>query len=428
MTVFSRGDDPPFLPAALPGDVGRGVAPDRDDRSRGDDPSYPLVSRPADPMTETAIVSGVRNATVLADYTTLDLGGPAKVFLSADTEQALVDAVRDADVSGEPVLLIGGGSNLVISDEGFPGTVIHVNTRGLTLVDAGDGAIEVTVAAGADWDDVVAATVAEGLAGLEPLSGIPGRAGATPIQNVGAYGREVAEVITQVRVYDRQDRQIRIIPNQSCRFSYRTSLFKGGRPESLVPWPEKASERSGGQPRYVVLDVTFRLARQPLSTPVRYAELAAELGVGMGEQVGVGEVRAAVLKIRAGKGMVLNPGDPDTRSAGSFFTNPVLSTEEFADVEAAAAARGVGPVPRYPAGDGAVKVPAAWLIERSGFAKGYGAPGPARISSKHTLALVNTGKATTADLLTLAREIVSGVQTAYGVTLTPEPTLVGVTL
>jgi UDP-N-acetylmuramate dehydrogenase len=365
---------------------------------------------------------------LLADYTTLGLGGPANIFVSADTERALIHAVRSADKAGEPALLIGGGSNLVIADAGFPGTVIHVNTRGLTFVDAGDGAVNVTVAAGADWDDVVAAAVGEGLAGLEPLSGIPGRAGATPIQNVGAYGREVAEVITEVRVYDRQEDQIRLIPNEGCRFSYRTSLFKSGRPEALVFLPGSARSQTAGQPRYVVLDVTFRLVRQSLSAPVRYAELAAELGVELGEQAAVGEVRAAVIKIRSRKGMVLNPGDPDTRSAGSFFTNPVLTAEEFAGVETAAAARGAGQVPRYPAGEGLVKVPAAWLIEHSGFAKGYGTPGQARVSSKHTLALVNAGEATTADLLALAREIVSGVRAAYGVTLTPEPILIGVTL
>jgi UDP-N-acetylmuramate dehydrogenase len=377
---------------------------------------------------EPASVSGLHRATaLLAEYTTLGLGGPARDFLSADSERSLIDAVRSADRAAEPVLLLGGGSNLVISDEGFPGTVVHVNTRGLTYVDAGDGAIEVTVAAGLDWDDVVAATAAEGLAGLEPLSGIPGRAGATPIQNVGAYGREVAEVITQVRVYDRQEDRVRVIPNESCRFSYRTSLFKSGRPESLVSRPGDPRS-AAGQPRYVVLDVTFRLARQSLSAPVQYAELAAELGVEMGEQAAVGEVRAAVIKIRSRKGMVLNPGDPDTHSAGSFFTNPVITAAEFAAVEAAAAARGIAQVPRYPAAAGLVKVPAAWLIERSGFAKGYGAPAPARVSSKHTLALVNTGEATTADLLTLAREIVSGVQAAYGVTLTSEPILIGVTL
>ena len=365
---------------------------------------------------------------LLADYTTLGLGGPAKIFVSADTERALIHAVRSADKAGEPALLIGGGSNLVIADAGFPGTVIHVNTRGLTFVDAGDGAVNVTVAAGADWDDVVAAAVGEGLAGLEPLSGIPGRAGATPIQNVGAYGREVAEVITEVRVYDRQEDQIRVIPNEGCRFSYRTSLFKSGRPEALVSLAGSARSQAAGQPRYVVLDVTFRLVRQSLSAPVRYAELAAELGVELGEQAAVGEVRAAVIKIRSRKGMVLNPGDPDTRSAGSFFTNPVITAEEFAGVETAAAARGAGQVPRYPAGEGLVKVPAAWLIEHSGFAKGYGAPGQARVSSKHTLALVNAGEATTANLLALAREIVSGVRAAYGVTLAPEPILIGVTL
>jgi UDP-N-acetylmuramate dehydrogenase len=380
-------------------------------------------------MAKRAIVSGLHGATtLLAGYTTLGLGGPAGVFVSADSEQDLIDAVRSADKVGEPVLLIGGGSNLVVSDEGFPGTVIHVNTRGLTYVDAGAGAMDVTVTAGSDWDDVVAATVAEGLAGLEPLSGIPGRAGATPIQNVGAYGREVAEVITRVRVYDRQQDQIRVIPNESCQFAYRTSLFKSGRPESLVSRPGDAPSQSAGRPRYVVLDVTFRLARQSLSMPVKYAELASELGVAMGGQAAVGEVRAAVIKIRSRKGMVLNPGDPDTRSAGSFFTNPVITAEEFAGVEAAAAARGVAPVPRYPAADGLVKIPAAWLIERSGFAKGYGAPAPARVSSKHTLALVNAGEATTSDLLALAREIVAGVQSAFGVTLTPEPILIGVTL
>ncbi len=266
----------------------------------------------------------------LADYTTLGLGGPARSFVPAPTEADLIDAVRAADAAADPVLLIGGGSNLVISDAGFPGTVIHVNTRGIGYADApegtgaAEGAVDVTVAAGEDWDGVVAATVAEGLAGLESLSGIPGRAGATPIQNVGAYGREVAEVITRVRVYDRRDDRILVLGNEDCSFAYRTSLFK-----------------STGA-RYVVLDVTFRLAAQALSLPVKYAELAAELGVALGERAGVGEVRAAVLKIRARKGMVLSPGDPDTRSAGSFFTNPIITVADFAAVEAAAAARAAG--------------------------------------------------------------------------------------
>jgi UDP-N-acetylmuramate dehydrogenase len=349
--------------------------------------------------------------TSLADYTTLGLGGPARNFISAAGDAELIEGVRAADAAREPLLLLGGGSNLVISDEGFPGTVIHVSSRGLAYAGSGDGVVDVTVAAGEDWDGVVAATVAEGLAGLETLSGIPGRAGATPIQNVGAYGREVAEVITQVRVYDRQEDQVKVIPNERCSFAYRTSLFKAA------------------GPRHVVLAATFRLARQPVSMPVKYAELATELGVLAGECAGIGEVRSAVLKIRARKGMVLSPGDPDTRSAGSFFTNPIISAAEFARVEAVAADRGVaGPVPRYPAGEGLVKLSAAWLIERSGFTKGYGAPAPARVSTKHTLALTNTGDASTADLVALAREIVSGVRNAFGVTLIPEPTFVGVTL
>jgi UDP-N-acetylmuramate dehydrogenase len=366
----------------------------------------------------------------LSDYTTLGLGGPAKTFVSASGEDTLTAAVRSADAAREPVLVLGGGSNLVIADAGFDGTVIHVNTRGVHYAPApgGAGSVDVTVAAGEDWDDVVAATIAEGLAGLECLSGIPGRAGGTPVQNVGAYGHEVAEFITQVRVYDRQEDQIRIIPNEFCTFAYRTSLFKSGRPQSLVSWPDGPSGQTPPQPRHVVLDVTFRLARQSLSTPVKYAELATELGVALGEQAGADEVRSAVLKIRGRKGMVLNPGDPDTRSAGSFFTNPVITAAEFARVEAAAADRGVSQVPCFPAGDGLVKVPAAWLIEHSGFAKGYGAPGPARVSSKHTLALVNAGDATTANLLGLAREIVTGVRAAYGVTLAPEPILIGVAL
>jgi UDP-N-acetylmuramate dehydrogenase len=367
--------------------------------------------------------------TQLADYTTLGLGGPAKTFVPAGTEAALVSAVRDADAAGDPVLLLGGGSNLVIADDGFDGTVIHVATSGLRISSPEDGLADVTVAAGEPWDRVVAATAGHGLAGLECLSGIPGSVGATPIQNVGAYGQEVAEVITRVRVFDRIKGNIIDLPNGSCRFSYRNSLFKSGEPG-----------------RYAVTAVTFRLRAEPLSGPVKYAELASELDVPMGERAPVGEVRSAVLKIRGRKGMVLDPDDPDTRSAGSFFTNPVISPEQFAHVEAVAsglasvAATG-RPVPHFPVLDsesgpdsgsgldsGLVKVPAAWLIEHAGFAKGYGAPGPARVSSKHTLALTNAAGATTADLLALAREILEGVRTTFGVRLTPEPILIGVTL
>jgi len=349
--------------------------------------------------------------TLLARYTTLGLGGPVRDFVAATTDEELISAVQAADAAGDPVLVLGGGSNLVIADEGFPGTVIHVATTGVSYARRSDG-VELTVAAGENWDDIVAGAVAEGLAGLECLSGIPGRAGATPIQNVGAYGQEVAEAITGVRVLDRLTGTVTSLPNDLCQFAYRTSMFK----RSAAP------QGDGG--RYVVLGVTFGLHDEKLSQPVRYAELAAELGVQVGDRVQCAEAREAVLVIRGRKGMVISPDDPDSRSAGSFFTNPVIDAARLAGVESVAAGRGLGQVPRFEAGDGYVKVPAAWLIERSGFAKGYGAAGGAHVSSKHTLALVNGGAATTTTLLDLAREIVAGVRQAFGVTLEPEPILV----
>jgi UDP-N-acetylmuramate dehydrogenase len=351
----------------------------------------------------------------LADYTTVRLGGPARGFIRASTEEELVEAVRAADASGEPVLILGGGSNLVVADEGFDGTVIQVATRGVSRgagpggLGAGTGGL--TVAAGEEWDALVARSVAEGLAGLECLSGIPGLAGATPIQNVGAYGQEVSQTITQVRVYDRKTGQILEIPNEQCGFGYRTSRFRGA-------------------DRFVVLSVTFGLAVQVRSIPVRYAELAAALGVSPGDQVESAEARSAVIELRQRKGMVIDPADPDTRSVGSFFVNPVLDAGALADVEKAARAT-CGEdtqVPRFQAGDGLVKVPAAWLIERAGFAKGYHQGDGARISYKHTLALVNSGSASTAGLMALAREIRDGVLDTFGVSLTAEPVLVGVTL
>jgi UDP-N-acetylmuramate dehydrogenase len=362
---------------------------------------------------------------LLSQFTTLGLGGPAKSFVTATTDDELISAVRAADEDGDPALILGGGSNLVVGDAGFPGTVVHVATRGVTYDrvsgdsvtrHSGPGLVEVAVAAGEGWDDVVAATVADGLAGLECLSGIPGRAGATPIQNVGAYGQEVAEVITGVRVLDRQAGTVSDLSAPQCQFAYRTSMFK------------QAPHPSGHGSRYVVLAVTFGLHDGKLSRPVRYAELARELGAEIGEQVPCADARAAVLTIRGRKGMVISPDDPDSRSAGSFFTNPVLGADQLAHMEAVAQARGIGPVPRFEQGSGLVKVPAAWLIERSGFTKGYGKPGPAHVSTKHTLALVNAGNATAADLLALAREIIEGVRAAFGVTLEPEPILVGVTL
>ncbi|HTU75184.1 MAG TPA: UDP-N-acetylmuramate dehydrogenase [Trebonia sp.] len=369
--------------------------------------------------------------TLLAQYTTLGLGGPARAFVPATTDESLVQAVAAADAAGEPILILGGGSNLVIGDDGFPGMVVHVDTAGVTYARTRDG-VEMTVAAGENWDDIVAATVAEGLAGLECLSGIPGRAGATPIQNVGAYGQEVSEAITSVRVRDRLTGTTATLQNGECQFSYRTSLFKRAGLPAAPPGPAAPATpvATALGARYVVLGVTFWLQDDgKLSRPVRYEGLASELGVEIGDRVPVADVRQAVLAIRGSKGMVVSPDDPDSRSAGSFFTNPIVVAGQLAHVESVAADRGLGPVPRFPAsGENLVKIPAAWLIERSGFTKGYGTPGGARVSSKHTLALVNGGDATTSDLLALAREIVRGVQAAFGVTLEPEPILVGATL
>jgi UDP-N-acetylmuramate dehydrogenase len=362
--------------------------------------------------------------TTLAGYTTLRLGGPAARFIEAGRDEQLVGAVREADRATEPVLVLGGGSNLVVADAGFPGTVVHVATRGVTITGPGDG-VSVQAAAGEDWDALVEHCISEGLSGLECLSGIPGLAGATPIQNVGAYGHEVAETITAVRAYDRLLDLVVELANADCGFGYRTSAFKrrSGRPGT-------AMDPAAATGRFVVLGVTFRLSRDPLSAPVSYGELARTLGVAVGGRVPLADARAAVLRLRRGKGMVLDPDDPDTRSAGSFFTNPVLSPRQFADLERRVAARAASadqapPVPQFASDGGQVKVPAAWLIEQAGFRKGYPPGGSARISSKHTLALINPGGASTASLVALAAEIRDGVRAAFGVELAAEPVLVG---
>ncbi|MFC3576836.1 UDP-N-acetylmuramate dehydrogenase [Streptomyces yaanensis] len=343
----------------------------------------------------------------LAPLTTFRLGGPATRLITATTDAEVIDAVREADDAGTPLLLIGGGSNLVIGDKGFDGTALRIATKGFSL----DGT-KLELAAGEVWTDAVARTVEAGLAGIECLAGIPGSAGATPIQNVGAYGQEVSSTITEVIAYDRRTRETVTIPNAECAFSYRHSRFKAD--------PE----------RYVVLRVRFDLEdAQGLSAPIKYAETARALGVEPGDRVPLAAARETVLKLRTGKGMVLDPEDHDTWSAGSFFTNPILTHEEFAAFHARVKERlGEEAVPpAYPAGDDHTKTSAAWLIDKAGFTKGYGT-GPARISTKHTLALTNRGEATTEDLLVLAREVVAGVRDAFGITLVNEPVTVGVSL
>ncbi|GGZ16226.1 UDP-N-acetylenolpyruvoylglucosamine reductase [Streptomyces poonensis] len=343
----------------------------------------------------------------LAPLTTFRLGGPADRLITATTDAEVIAAVREADDSGTPLLLIGGGSNLVIGDKGFAGTALVVATEGFSL----DGT-RLELAAGEVWTDAVARAVEAGLAGIECLAGIPGSAGATPIQNVGAYGQEVASTVTEVVAYDRVDRRTVTLPNAECAFSYRHSRFKAD------------------PGRYVVLRVRFELEDAGgLSAPVRYAETARTLGVEVGDRVPLADARETVLKLRAGKGMVLDPEDHDTWSAGSFFTNPILTDEEFTAFHARVRERLGDDVvpPAYSTGDGHTKTSAAWLIDKAGFTKGYGT-GPARISTKHTLALTNRGGATTEDLLTLAREVVAGVRDAFGITLVNEPVTVGVSL
>ncbi|MEU4542119.1 UDP-N-acetylmuramate dehydrogenase [Nonomuraea dietziae] len=334
---------------------------------------------------------------LLAPYTTLGLGGPARAYEEATTAEELVSLVAAADRRGEPTLILGGGSNLVVSDQGFDGLVVKVATRGVTVSRDG-GQVVVEAEAGEDWDPLVARAVAEGWSGLECMSGIPGLVGSTPIQNVGAYGQEVAHTVRCVRVFDRRTREVVDVEARRCGFSYRDSAFK----------------RDLG--RYVVLGVTFALDVSETSGPLTYQELVNRVG----ERAPLAEVREAVLGLRRGKGMVLDPDDPDSRSAGSFFTNPIVSAEQ-------AAALGDGS-PRFDMPDGSVKVPAAWLIEQAGFPKGY-TRGPVRISTKHTLALTNPhGRGTTADLIALAREVRDGVLAKFGVTLVNEPVMVGCAL
>jgi UDP-N-acetylmuramate dehydrogenase len=332
----------------------------------------------------------------LAELTTLRLGGPAGRLVEARTDEELITAVREAD---RPALVIAGGSNVVVADEGVPGTVVRIATRGVERDDAG----RLVVAAGESWDDLVELTVAEGLQGFECLSGIPGSVGATPIQNVGAYGQEVAETIGSVRVYDRETDRVIDVPAAECGFGYRTSVFRY-------------------HDRHVVLSVTFRLRPTDRSGPLHYAELARTLGVPVGGTAPLAAVREAVLELRRGKGMVIDPADPDSVSAGSFFTNPILDRAGY-EALIARAGTGLSP-PAWPEPDGRIKTSAAWLIERAGFRRGHG-NGRVGISTKHTLALVNRGGATTAELMSLASEIAGGVEERFGVSLHPEPVLVG---
>jgi UDP-N-acetylmuramate dehydrogenase len=334
-------------------------------------------------------------AELLADHTTLRVGGPAAEFIEAVTETDLIAAVAEADAARTPVLILGGGSNLLVADSGFAGRVVAVRTRGvLADVDACGGAV-VRVAAGESWDALALRAVEQGWIGGEALSGIPGLVGSTPIQNVGAYGQDISQTIASVRCWDRQTGAVHTLFNHDLRFGYRTSRLK---------------QEPG---RWLVLEVVFQFRLGDLGAPVQYAELAASLGIEIGERAAAADIRAAVLGLRRGKGMVLDPADHDTWSAGSFFTNPIVALDQVPDG-----------APSWPQPDGRIKTSAAWLIEHAGFGKAYGA-GPATLSSKHTLALTNRGGAAAADLLVLAREVRDGVRDRFGITLVNEPVLIG---
>ena len=382
-------------------------------------------------MTTTSERPGLA-APALAELTTLRLGGPAGRYLETTSADELVASVRDADAAGEPVLVLGGGSNLVVADEGFPGLVVRDVRTGIEVDDVdscGGGSIHVP--AGTPWVDVVDRAVAEGWVGVEALAGIPGSTGATPVQNVGAYGQEVAGAVATVRVWDRGESRIRTFSVADLGFGYRTSILKRS-----LRGPDGAPSSFAPSPRYVVLEVGFQLRLGTLSAPIGYAELAGRLGVELGARAPLAEVRTAVLELRTGKGMVLDAADHDTWSAGSFFTNPVV----------AASLAGALPdgAPRYPVRSATperttgpslgaidptlVKTSAAWLIEHAGFGKGFALPGAVGVSTKHSLALTHRGGGTTTELLTVARTIRDGVLAAYGIELEPEPVLVGCTL
>jgi UDP-N-acetylmuramate dehydrogenase len=335
--------------------------------------------------------------TELSKYTSFRVGGPATKIIQVSTEAQIIAAIEDA--GDTPILIMGGGTNVLIADKGFEGTVIRISNNSVqSEVDACSGAT-LTIGAGEDWDVFVQTTINSGFAGLETLSGIPGTVGAAPIQNIGAYGHEVSEFVTRVRTYDRQLKEIYTFTNSQCEFTYRNSYFKA---------------HPG---RYVILDVQFQLRIGEFSDPITYLELSKKLGIEPGDKAPVAQTRAAVLELRASKGMLLSPDDHDSWSAGSFFTNPIIS-QQAADALPDAA-------PKWPLNDGRVKISAAWLIENAGMHKGDEVGG-ARISTKHVLALTNSGNATASDIAELAKRARNQVNEVFGITLEAEVNLVGI--
>ncbi|MEX1078137.1 MAG: UDP-N-acetylmuramate dehydrogenase [Homoserinimonas sp.] len=362
----------------------------------------------------------------LSELTTMRVGGPVRQLLEPADADQLVEATRDAWNSNEPWLILGGGSNLVVTDDGFDGTVIRVVTQGVERVAGDEGTVTLRVQAGESWDGLVAGAIEQGLVGLEALSGIPGRVGAAPIQNIGAYGQELSDSLVAIDFLDVLTGEVTRVPAQELKLGYRTSAIKQGR-------------------HGLVVAVELRLSQGELSEPIAYSQLASALGVQLGDRVPTAEVRSAVLRLRSSKGMVLSPEDPDSVSSGSFFTNPIVGARFASELPADAPRWPLGleqadavlpletfdadAVPRRAVSEGQVKLSAAWLIEQAGISRGFSLPGShAAISSKHTLALVNTGGATAEQVAELARYVQNRVFNQFGVLLQPEPVLVGVQL
>lgn len=372
----------------------------------------------------------------LSELTTLRIGGEITRVVEARSEDELISAVRTADEAGEPLLVLGGGSNLVASDKPFHGTVVRTLSPADSPVrafvhdgaapevpDACCGGISLTYFAGEVWDEVVQYAIALEAWGIEALSGIPGSVGATPIQNVGAYGQDVSATIERVVTWDRVDRQRKTFSASDLQFAYRNSILKS---TPMPAAPDREGTSMGATGRYVVLSVSFHHAQGSMSAPIQYAELASRLGVQVGERAPMSEVREAVLAIRGSKGMVLNPADHDTWSAGSFFTNPIIPAEQ--------AQRLPEEAPRFPAGEGMVKTSAAWLISAAGFERGFslqhesGDPVRASLSTKHSLALTNRGTARSQDIVDLAQRVQRQVRERFDITLVPEPVRLGVNI
>ena len=353
--------------------------------------------------------SGTRQVPPMSEFTTLRVGGSPAALLAVDSREQAVQTFSDLDDARTAYVPFGGGSNLVVADAGVPLTMVWLRIDDITVVSESAESVRVDVGAGVVWDDFVAMCSERGWSGVEALSGIPGSVGATPIQNVGAYGAQVADVIESVQVWDRTQLKVRELTASACGFGYRDSALK-------------RSRRADGSADHIVLSVTFALPRSMMSAPIRYAELAAAMNVNVGERAEASAVRAAVLQLRAAKGMVLKAADHDTWSVGSFFVNPTVSTHAAESLPTDA--------PRWQIKDAdSVKLSAAWLVEHAGFAKGFALPGSqAALSTKHALAITNRGEATAEQVIELARAIRAGVLEKFAVQLEVEPTLLGVQL